>query len=148
MYATQVDGSPYQIRPGEAFSAYVARMDDACGGSFLADYAVQQPDVVDLLGTVESAPLTDALWSEMTEGQRMAWTEDSPDYMTITQGLCEDLDYPEDEGRDGGGALDAYHRIVTERAMDDCLARADLLGLAELCAPSVLARVAARLRGA
>ena len=143
-YTTQVQGSPYQIEPGEAFSAYVARMDDACEGSFLADYAGQRPDVVDILGAVESAVLTDALWSEMDEGQRMAWTEDSPDYMTITQCLCDDLDYPED----GGQALDAYHRVVTERALDDCLSRADLLGLAEMCAPGVLARVAARLRSA
>ena len=144
-YTAQVEGSPYQIQPGEAFSAYVARMDDATGGSFLADYAEERPDVVDLLGTVESAPLADALWSEMTAEQRTSWTEDSPDYETITQGLSGDLDYPEDEGEE---ALDAYHRVVTERALDDCLSRADLLGLAEMCAPGVLARVAARLRSA
>lgn len=143
-YTTQVQGSPYQIQPGEAFSAYVARMDDACGGSFLADYAGQQPDVVDLLGTVESADLADALWSEMTADQRMAWTEDSPDYMSLTQGLCDDLDYPED----GGEALDAYHHAVVRAAFKDCMTRADLLGLAEMCAPGVLARVAARIRGA
>lgn len=144
-YTTQVEGSPYQIQPGEAFSAYVRRMDDACGGSFLADYAGQQPDVVDFLGTVESAALADALWSEMTADQRMAWTEDSPDYETITQGQSDDLDYPEDGGEE---ALDAYYRVVTERAFDDCFGRADLLGLAENHAPGVLARVAARIWGA
>lgn len=144
-YTTQTDGSPYQIQPGEAFSAYVRRMDDACGGSFLADYAEERPDVVDLVGTVESAALADALWSEMTADQRMAWTEDSPDYETITQGQSDDLDYPEDGGEE---ALDAYYRVVTERALDDCFARSDLLGLAEMCAPGVLARVAARLRSA
>lgn len=144
-YTTQVQGSPYQIHPGEAFSAYVRRMDDACGGSFLYRYTRRQRVVIDFLGTVESAPLADAIRSEMTEEQRTSWTEDSPDYETITQGLSGDLDYPEDEGEE---ALDAHHRIVTERALDDCLSRADLLGLAEMCAPGVLARVAARLRSA
>ena len=143
-YTTQTASSPYQIHPGEAFSAYALRMDDATGGSFLADYASTHPDVVDFLGTVESGALADTVWAEMTEEQRMSWTEDSPDYMSMTQGLCEDLDYPEE----GGEALDAYHRAVVKEAFDDCMTRADLLGLAESEAPGVLARVAVRLRSA
>lgn len=140
-YTTQTDGSPYQIRAGETFSAYVDRMTTVIGGGFLG-YAEERPDVVDFLGTVESAPLAGALWAEMTADQRVSWTEDSPDYASITVGLCEDLDYPED----GGEALDAYHHAVVTEALDDPLTRSDLLGLAEGHVPGVLARVAARLR--
>ncbi len=142
-YTTQITGSPYQIQPGEAFSHYVFRMEDVTGGSFLADYAEDHVYVVDLLGAVESAMLADAIWAEMTEDQRLAWTEDSPDYMSLTQGLCEDLDYPEE----GGEALDAYHHAVVRAAFEDCMIRADLLGLAENRASGLLARVATRLRG-
>lgn len=140
-YTTQTDGSPFQIQPGEAFSHYVFRMEDVTGGSFLADYAEDHVYVVDLLGAVESTVLADAIWAEMAEDQRMAWTEDSPDYMSLTQGLCDDLDYPED----GGEALDAYHHAVVRAAFEDCMTRADLMGLAEMCAPGVLVRVATRI---
>lgn len=140
-YTTQIQGSPYQIHPGEAFSAYVRRMDDACGGSFLADYAEERPDVVDILGTVESAILRDLLWSEMTEGRR-AYFCDSADFASQTEAY-EDADNP-----DPDADPDAYYRVLIRLGCDDPLTRANLLGLAENHAPGVLARVAARLRGA
>lgn len=132
-YTTQITGSPYQIHPGEAFSAYVSRMDEANGGSFLSDFAEQHPDIVDTLGAAESLPLAEVLWPEMTPDQQDAFT-DSPDFEAMTQGLDDD------------GPMEPEALLAA--AFEDCMTRADLLGLAESRAPGVLVRVATRIRSA
>lgn len=138
-YTTQTDGSPYQIHAGETFSAYVRRMDNACGGSFLYRHTRRLRAVIDLLGTVESAPLADAIRFEMT-GEQMYEFCESPDFASQTEGLESDADQEENPV--------GYYLDMVRLGCDDPLTRANLLGLAENHAPGVLARVAARLRGA
>ncbi len=132
-YTNQSADSPYQIHAGEAFSAYVARMEDACDGSFLADYAADHPDVVDTLGEAESDDLAAAIKAEMSDDEFDALIM-SPDYMSQTEGLDDDSEFDE------AGVLPL--------AIDDPLTRAEIMGLAEMYAPGVLERVAARLRSA
>lgn len=138
-YMTQITGSPYQIQPGEAFSAYIRRMDDACGGSFLYRYTRRQREVIDFLGTVDSVALADALLSELDEDQMYDFCE-SPDFASQIEGLESDTDPEEDPA--------GYYQDMTRLGCDDPLTRANLLGLAENCAPGAMGRVATRLRGA